>query len=341
MSCRLNTNKDFLDKFLDTCTSADYFGRDQNAGLCYDAFHNSGGSEAKLQLANGGVFTPTQGIHNGCSQLTAEQCTGLAGTPDLAICTTDGCKTNGNRCDRGFLEICAAGIACANGTVTPCVLGNTYQDQTGQATCKPLTVCKAGQKVDTKGTTTADRTCSDCEAGTVSNAENTKECTTCEVGKTYQDQAGQTTCKPQPTCPPDKHRVADSPSDIATCVDMIEHCQQMSDDGKSCATCDGQYVPSGNTCALKQNNPLNTAFTALGTADSTYSGDPDAPVAPAAPTTSPAVTPTTSPAVTPTTSPGTTQTCTVNEGQEDYKAYCDTSTTKEACESFSAYCTWK
>lgn len=347
MSCRLNTDQDVLGKFITTCTSADYFGGDEAKGLCHDAFHNSGASDAKSQLDDAGKFTPTEGMHNGCSQLSAEECTGLSGTADLAICITDGCKTNGNRCDRGFLETCAVGYACANGTAKPCVLGTSYQDKPGQSVCNDLTVCAAGQQVVTDGTTTADRKCSDCEAGTMSNAENAKECTPCEVGKTYQDQPGKTKCLPQPTCAPTMHRVADSASAKAECVAMIEHCQTMSEDGKSCKKCYGQYDSSDGTCKL-QDNPLSAGITALQSSkaeDSKYSGDPDTPDTPASPTTSPTASPTgsptVSPTVSPTKSPGTTKTCTVIAGQEGFKAFCDNSKDKTACDQYKDYCTWK
>jgi len=79
---------------------------------------------------------------------------------------------------------CPVGHSCSDDEEIPCPAG-TYQDQTGQTTCK---LCSAGQT-----STEAQETCNDCAVGHKCPGNGDVQ-TPCPAGS-YQDETGQTTCK--------------------------------------------------------------------------------------------------------------------------------------------------
>lgn len=79
------------------------------------------------------------------------------------------CKT----CDPGYYKSsadaqqkCPAGSVCNNCKMVPCVAGTNYADQLGLTTCKPISYCKAGEKMTAAPIDSNNTVCEYCEAGT-------------------------------------------------------------------------------------------------------------------------------------------------------------------------------
>jgi hypothetical protein len=105
------------------------------------------------------------------------------------------------------VETCPAGSYCPGKTSVVCNSSNqatvhtttfglescakgTYQNATGQSSCKD---CGAGKKTGVSGT--GATTCSDCDVGTYSSGTANTTCTPCAAGY-HQDATGKSSCKP-------------------------------------------------------------------------------------------------------------------------------------------------
>jgi RHS repeat-associated protein len=94
-------------------------------------------------------------------------------------------------------EACAAGQYCAGGTSPATTCGDgTWDDDSNPATaCAPASVCAPGTRVLAEATSTTDRICQACEAGTFSTTANATSCAawaTCDPG-TYVSNAPSST----------------------------------------------------------------------------------------------------------------------------------------------------
>jgi hypothetical protein len=113
--------------------------------------------------------------------------------------------------------------SCVDGTECPadlsptqsCEAGTWDHDGNSATACVPLTDCIAGQRIDSDGTATSDRTCTACASGTFSTTANAVSCTpfrTCVAG-TYVSGAGTATedrrCSP---CPDGTHSTSENQS---------------------------------------------------------------------------------------------------------------------------------
>lgn len=82
-----------------------------------------------------------------------------------------------------------------------CTEGTDYQDQPGQSTCIPVTICFPGEEVAQSALVDKNRLCDPCDAGKFSGTTNAETCTNCPAGF-YQDQPGQDHCKALTICQP-------------------------------------------------------------------------------------------------------------------------------------------
>jgi len=166
----------------------------------------------------------------GSFQASASQsaCVGCSATQFQNEQGTTACKS----CTAGFYRTssssqasCLAGSFCVACTMTTCGT-NTYQDEVGRNSCKNVNLCAAGTFAFAPPTATSNRVCRVCPSQTFSSSANTlPSCTAaavCGVGQyqstpssttsdtvctscapnTYQDQTGQTACKPLLGCSP-------------------------------------------------------------------------------------------------------------------------------------------
>ena len=78
---------------------------------------------------------------------------------------------------------------------------NTYQDEEGGASCKVVDTCAAGHYITQNASSTQNRLCQVCLAGSMSSGENQANCTACDGVSYYQDQPGQSSCKTVSSCP--------------------------------------------------------------------------------------------------------------------------------------------
>ncbi|EGD79566.1 TK/RTKC protein kinase [Salpingoeca rosetta] len=127
-------------------------------------------------------------------------------------------------CTRPF-QVCPIGTYrdFFTGNCTACDQG-TYQDTPAQYTCKSSKVfcLESGFGQSVPISATADRQCMQCEPGThstttvLATTETIGVCASCNSG-TYQDQPGQSSCKPQPTCNPGTYILREGASYAREC----------------------------------------------------------------------------------------------------------------------------
>eukprot|EP00055_Hartaetosiga_balthica_P017917 m.125036 g.125036 ORF g.125036 m.125036 type:complete len:2563 (+) comp9427_c1_seq8:916-8604(+) len=183
---------------------------------------NSGASSCKdVTVCNGGAeitaATLTSDRTCGCPPGTMQS------GPSCASCTLgvtyqdeanqDSCKDVTSSCPSGqavktaatltsdrVCGLCSPGTYGHNGICEDCDLGTSYQDATGASSCKPVTMsCPPGQSTTKLPTLSTDRKCGSCGAGT---REVDGVCVDCVLGLTYQNDAGETSCKNVSSCSP-------------------------------------------------------------------------------------------------------------------------------------------
>ena len=150
---------------------------------------------------------------------------------------------------------CEAGYSCNSCVRTACATG-TYQDATGQSSCKD---CVAGKKTGVNGT--GATSCTACDKGTYSSGTANALCTSCDVG-TYQDTTGATSCKPcstgtyqdttgQYSCKSCSTQTSSKYPSSASGSDSISDCYLTLTDGKYVPTAGGgvQSCPAGSYCS--------------------------------------------------------------------------------------------
>ena len=135
---------------------------------------------------------------------------------------------------------CAGGTYCAGGTApaVPCAAGTWDHDADPATVCAAKTTCLAGQHVVAEGSTTTDRTCAGCTAGTFSAASNAASCTNCAAGS--YSATGASSCS---ACAAGSYSAAGA-SSCATCTAAT-----WDDDGSPATACvnkttcnAGQYI---------------------------------------------------------------------------------------------------
>lgn len=107
-------------------------------------------------------------------------------------------------------------------TCQPCDGVSYYQNQTGQTSCKVVDTCAAGYRETREPSSTQNRLCEACPAGSVSSGTNQASCTACDGVSYYQDQPGQNYCKTVSSCPAGQGVNTTSTPDADTqCVDCV------------------------------------------------------------------------------------------------------------------------
>jgi hypothetical protein len=101
---------------------------------------------------------------------------------------------------------CSAGNYCAGGSTpaAPCATGTWDHDGSAATTCATQTTCGAGGYVLDPGSTTSDRVCDACAAGSYSTGSNAGTCTawtTCQAGAYVSAAGTATTDRGCTTCP--------------------------------------------------------------------------------------------------------------------------------------------
>ena len=110
--------------------------------------------------------------------------------------------------------ISSQGSDTANRICTNCDGVSGFQDQVNRDSCKPVTVCQAGYRINQAASRSTDRTCTACLAGSAASGQNAGSCTACDRGTFagaagatacsncgagfFSDQPGATSCKPIP-----------------------------------------------------------------------------------------------------------------------------------------------
>ena len=92
-------------------------------------------------------------------------------------------------------EVCEAGYECVGGVKTACMAGIAFQSSPGQGSCQMCSLCGPGKYMTSECTTTQDRGCQACKAGTYSLGKNAKVCLSCDSEGQYQDTANSSSCK--------------------------------------------------------------------------------------------------------------------------------------------------
>jgi hypothetical protein len=157
---------------------------------------------------------------------------------------------------KGF---CDDNATCKDGTGSVVCTCNSGYFGTGTS-CKAWTACQPGQYLGTPGTTTKDRTCAACEAGTFSTTTNAASCTawgTCAAGKyisaagtassdrvctacpagTFSTTSNVANCTPKTTCTPGQHiATAGTTTTDRTCTACEVGTFSATNNAESCAT---------------------------------------------------------------------------------------------------------
>ena len=195
-----------------------------------------------------------------------------AGTIDDDTEATSSCKTcpQGHFSPEGSHGTCQV-FKCRAGTsdsdqdpstpCTSCTLGETYQDEEGQTSCKPVTECAPGFEEVQPMTLISDRVCDECPEGTFKPVEgqdiacqpvttcatgfeetkkptstSDRECTECEEGVTFKELPGQAQkCVPVTECGPGEEEILAPTSDTdRVCRPCVLGLSFSAQDGEPC-----------------------------------------------------------------------------------------------------------
>ena len=171
-----------------------------------------------------------------------------------------------------------AATTTADGQCVDCTEGTYISSETEhtQKTCDAWATCAAGSYITQNASSTHNRLCAPCAAGSISTTANAIQCTVCASG-TYQDGTGQTSCKTGSTCPIGKGlQTAAQGSTDTSCVncngtttfsdvDSYDACKTMdscSDAGEAIQTAGNATTDNGCACAAGFYNPEGTACAA-------------------------------------------------------------------------------
>lgn len=150
---------------------------------------------------------PGEFVKESGSDRADRQCEACA-DGETSVLQNAGACTAADECAAGFVQVaaagdgegpecepCFAGTYCAGGEEAAVICGSEQWDNDANAAtpCVDKTVCLAGKYVADAGSSTTDRTCSDCVEGysVNSNAEECDDWSTCERGQ-YVVSAGTT-----------------------------------------------------------------------------------------------------------------------------------------------------
>jgi hypothetical protein len=127
---------------------------------------NAGTTTADRLCATCPAGQYSAGINAG-SCVDADQC------PQGTVETAPATQSSPAECDA-----CSAGYYCAGGEADAdaCTASSWDDDADPGTPCVPKTVCAAGQRVQSAGSTTTDRSCSNCAAGQYSTTQNASSC---------------------------------------------------------------------------------------------------------------------------------------------------------------------
>jgi len=128
----------------------------------------------------------------------AVNCTECAGTCDVGHMVSVECTTTTNkRC-----EECAAGTYSNQNDSTECTTcADGTWSRSGESECQTCTKCFPGHQIHTDCTTTNDRLCEECPAGTYEAGNNSASCSSCSAGSTWSP-SGATECTDCEICQP-------------------------------------------------------------------------------------------------------------------------------------------
>ena len=91
-----------------------------------------------------------------------------------------------------------------------------------QTSCTPHATCAEGRILRKHASSTRNRLCQACPAGSVSSGDNQASCTDCDGVNEYQDEPGQEFCEPVSSCPLGQGVTATSTPDADTvCEDCV------------------------------------------------------------------------------------------------------------------------
>ena len=157
---------------------------------------------------------------------------------------TQGCKE---------IKKCPAGYRLSGhsnsheGTCVACGEGTFISATEHRITsCTPHTTCVDGEYVTQNPSSTQNRVCQACPAGSVSSGTNQASCTACDGVNEYQDQTGQTSCEPVSSCPKGQGVTATSTPDADTVCQPCISGSTFSDENSKTATCQAVNVCDGS-----------------------------------------------------------------------------------------------
>ena len=194
-------------------------------------YQDTTGAEQCVQC----VACSTGVAKQGCQGLSAGYC--VACHPGrFANAVTQACET----CPAGTVSDTEGATACRG------CHSQEFQPKAGQPFCMRHTVCTAGAFQTAVPNATADRGCTPCAAGTISNTTNAETCDPCPGGS-FQPAAGQASCTQHAMCAKGE-RVTRQPTATTD---------------RGCAPCGAGYfsdatnTPSCNACLLGRYQALS------------------------------------------------------------------------------------
>jgi hypothetical protein len=169
--------------------------------------------------------------------------------------TAPGTATSAPKCTD-----CQPGGYCPGGSLPmePCAYGKWDDDRDPATACVAWTVCGAGTYVKSDGSSTADRECQPCSAGSFTSAENSVSCqewTTCLPGTFVANIPSATSDRRCVVCPAGSYAEEENQSECLSPDDCPAGTVMVSSGSSSeppvCAPCEvGQFCPGGSGMAM-------------------------------------------------------------------------------------------
>lgn len=137
----------------------------QVCGACPAGYYSYTNNAATCTQCSAGYYQSQQG-QSACLECGLNYYSN-PGASNCSLIPAGYYGNSGSITARGGVAPCPAGYACPGGAQPPqsCILGRTYQPNTGQSTCLSVTQCSSGYELITAATISTDNVCSTCIFG--------------------------------------------------------------------------------------------------------------------------------------------------------------------------------
>jgi len=228
--------------------------------VCPDGTFSAAGASVCSRCTTAGKYCTRHSTNLGATT-TSNVATGYYGTPEA----------NGGSTGYSGQASCEAAHACTGGKRTKCSGGNSYQDETGQTTCKSCPSTNHAVSADRKACTAlacpvgqerSAGVCTDCFPGKEKPKAADMSCNMC-ADDYYKTNRGIHNCLPHVTsCPAGKYMANNVVSAIATRI--CKDCSSETFTKGSTNTANSCLAHSSNQCVAGKfwgGNPLSTTVT--------------------------------------------------------------------------------